>query len=639
MNHLLSFIIAIAIFLIIYYYINKTKEHFNDIQEEVEDEQQANELVKKHQIGYADKVYDFNYMIDTDGASVENPKNRVTLWNPISQTGLYNVGTAISPNSERPDVPYTALDGAELINPVKYDMLYRHGESPRIIAKNIDDITKTISDKTVERDEYKKQIDIYDQSDDRYHVCEVWNSANFRDRHYPVISTSYWSSQRHNSNYHRHPNQWHRYLTKHRYHTLTNILIPRHLIIDIYRPVRENNRWKWRTFSIAGWNHTDHSKPVQYSTVGGKDPRTGAGNDPNEEKDRRKYDVVTILPEMVDLVKLFRDDMRHDIEYSNVRKNTAVRSLWQQRYDALNKEIKDLEDKKRVVGNALNKGMFTIWRAVPPEGYKTFGDILLNGHNKPMLSDIKCIPERCSKETREWKLEDKLLSFRNDGMRYNLYRNPFHMTLHVFIEKQVNGSWEYVGQNPENSKIFRVYPCVPKCNYVDDLIKSNECAQNMCLNKKKELNSRPLRYRKSDTEAENMILDEIKEQDLLLEQLKKTAKELQLKDNKFNIVHKEFNRHELKHFLQNQGQLHRDTINKLFKSKNGVAVNINSPGGLEALKSMLRDYLIHHANMLKNKKGQEGQNMGGNCTNWTEFKQNHRCKYSDPPCFGCVNPN
>lgn len=619
MNHLLPFIIAIAIFLIIYYYINKTKEHFNNVDEEIQDEEQANELVKKHQIGYGDKVYDFNYIIETDGDSVENPKNRISLWQPISQTGLYNVGTPISINNERPDRPYTALEGSELINPVKFELLYRHGDSRRGINQDITDIDNQIANKKTRRDQYKSYMDIYDQQDPRYHITKAVRVDN-NDFRYPVINESYWSSRRRDRKYHGNNMDWWRFRSRDHLWGFTHLHMAPYLVITIKYRAREygdHGSWVDRTAEISGW---DHSQNMEFGT--------------NEEGLR------AVKKHEIDLSRVLNNDMRHDIKWENLRKNQAVRNMWQQQHDKLNNEINQLEAQKDVQTQALNKGMFTIWRPIPPEGYRTFGYIFLNGHNKPMLSDIKCVPERCSKETREWKLEDKMLSFKSEGMRYNFYKNPFHITLHVFIEKQVNGSWEYIGQNPEKTKIFRVYPCVPKCNYVDNLIKANECAQNMCLNKKKDLSSRPLRYRKSDTEAENMMLDEIKEQDILLEELKKTAKDLQLKQNKFDIIHKEFNRHELKHFLQNQGQLHRDTIDKLLKSKNGVAVNINSPGGMEALKAMLRDYLIHHAQMLKNNKNaNSGQNMGASCTNWTEFKQNHRCKYSDPPCFGCVNPN
>ena len=107
------------------------------------------------------------------------------------------------------------------------------------------------------------------------------------------------------------------------------------------------------------------------------------------------------------------------------------------------------------------------------------------------------------------------------------------------------------------------------------------------------------------------------------------------------MANQEYNRSKLGKYISDKKILHSNAINKLFNSKSGVAVNINSPGGIETLKGMLKDQLVAYAKKLKNMEINPDagtKQLPAGCTNWSEFKQNYRCKYSDPPCFGCVNP-
>lgn len=655
MNNLILFGISIVIFLIFYYYVNKTKEHFSDNNEEdTNNDDEVDELIKKHQIGYADKIYDTKYLFQVDGNLMKTNK-QISFWNPITDIGLYSVGTAISDNLEMPNQPYTILEGPALINPEKYEMIYRHGNNIRVIEETIhgienelgtrpetdnpSDPLKGYSGLYQEKRKYEDYIGIYDQTDMRYHVCEVYAVHNREEIHYPVPNASHWSSRRHDYKYYHYPSEWHRYRDRGIFGGLSHVLIPPYLTIDIKTYKRDKyNRWVEEKITVDGWSHWKDRETtgIQYLNVGQSNPDDLRTN----EKRKRKSEVRTLRPNEINISAILNNDMRHDNEYSNVKKNPSVRLFWKNKLDEVNKKIKEKEDLLAARRKEINQGLFTIWRPIPPEGYRSFGDLIMSGHNKPMLTDVKCVPERCSKGTRNWKLDDRKLILEKGDIRLNFFKNPFHITVHMFIEKRVDNRWEWQGENPEETKIYRAYPCVPECDYVDGLVDANACAKNMCSNRKKELDTTVLRHSKSDTEAENMILDEIKQQDLLLEQLKQTAKELEMNQNKFDIINKEFNRHEMQHFLKNKGQLHRDTINKLMKSKSGVAVNINSPGGIEALKALLKDYLLHHANALKKKQqGDSGTNQGKSCTNWTDFKQNHRCKYSDPPCFGCVNPN
>jgi len=297
-------------------------------------------------------------------------------------------------------------------------------------------------------------------------------------------------------------------------------------------------------------------------------------------------------------------------------------------------ELLEREDKE---------GIFSIWKPVAPKGYKAMGYILTPNNYKPMLSDVKCIPERCTREVRKWESKDIVFVLETDGKRLTMYRNPILMTLFATLEKRSGNKWiAEDNMGLDEMPIMRLYPCLAKCDYVDKLIDADKCAKNMCINRKKDLAAVPLHSSTADVEEEKILLNEIKEQEEYMQKLKESIANLEQNTNKFNIVQKEYNRHEFENYLKNQGLLHKNTINKLSKSDKSVAVNINSPGGIKTLKQMLMDYLKYHASVLQtqnNKIKDAGtRQLPPGCTNWTDFKKTHRCKYSAPPCFGCVNP-
>jgi hypothetical protein len=604
MNKLVLIFISILIFLVCYYQINKIKENFSssdindkDIVPESTDE--TVELIKRHQVDYAKKVYDTKFLFDKYGKLMKT-KTQISFWEPLIDSAIYSLGTAVSDNLEKPTSLYTAIEGTELINPIKFKMIYRFGDFKSNLIIRINKLKESLPPYINKRDKIKKILDVYNNSDPIYHISKAWSKYNPIDMYYMVINNSHWTS-----------NKFKSIIEK---SGLTNIEIPPYMNMTVSYQINENGKWNRVDKPITTW---DYNKTIEYG--------------------KNIENIDTILPVALDLTQILQNNLKRGTIFKNYTKNTELGQLWQNELDNHNTKIKRIEAELDTLPRKINDGIFSIWRPTPPEGYKVLGDILVFDHNQPILSKIKCVPERCTKETRNWDIKkDRKMILEDGNIRISFFRNPFHMTLHTFTEEKIDNRWQYKGEDPEKSKIIRIYPCIPKCDYVDNLVKANSCAKNMCINKKNRIESIPLTYRKSSIEAENIMLDEIKEQDLLLENLRKTAEELHTKQSKFNIVNQEFNRHEFSKYLKDQKDLHWDTINKLYKTRKGVAVNINSPGGLTTLKSMLKDYLKGHAKQLKNKtiSGDRGEN----CTNWTEFKQNHRCKYSDPPCFGCVNP-
>ena len=43
---------------------------------------------------------------------------------------------------------------------------------------------------------------------------------------------------------------------------------------------------------------------------------------------------------------------------------------------------------------------FSVWRPIPPKGYVSLGDYIVEGDSKPPLDTIRCIPENCVQEIK-----------------------------------------------------------------------------------------------------------------------------------------------------------------------------------------------------------------------------------------------
>lgn len=390
----------------------------------------------------------------------------------------------------------------------------------------------------------------------------------------------------------------------------------------------------------------DTSPEKKYNAVSGPELRNPINYELvfNFNTPKKSIDNATsIIKNLINRTKEILEQHTKLLNSSNKSsKNGPLAKKWQNIINDDENELYKLETHLKNIED--NSTSFTIWKPIPPKNYKAIGYVLTNHSTKPMLTDVKCVPERCTREVRPWDIKDRVFVIEIDNKRLSIYRNPITMTLFATVETRVETKWvEEKGFGINEIPVLRLYPCLEKCNYVDNLIDADQCARNMCSNRKKDLAKVSLSPRKADTEEEKILLNEIKEQDEYLEKLKNTIGGLEKKYDKFNIVNKEYNRHEFAKYLINQEKLHKGTINKLLKSKNSVAVNINSPGGVDFLKKLLMDYLQHHAKVLKTKHTQSQNDPGTRelppgCTNWTEFKKTHRCKYSDPPCFGCVNP-
>lgn len=647
MNKLILCIFSLILFLILYYNIIKVKEEFtNNVTED-----EKNQLIKKHEVDYSKMLLDsnnfFTYKLPSNYKInyTTYTKPPISFWSPMTDLTIHSIGTAISENNQPPETLYTAVEGVELTNPIKFEKVYQHGPLKSHIQSQINNLNTNINNSNNQLKYYQYIVDLYNK-DDKHHVVTLWSN---KGKYYNVVNKTYWINNKAQSPLQNPGTEWWRFDNKSR-GRFTHVEIPAHMKIDVEYHVHENGRWNARKKTIIG---VDHYPITPKNTI----------NIVNKNKQNEQIDISTIKEPLdihtnvmgattikhgikVDLRPILNIDIIQPIIITSYT-NSAMLTNMNSKITELKSNISNFTTEINVRNNMLSNTLFSIWRPIPPEGYIVLGDIL-ERETQPSLSSVKCIPKRCTKEMRNWDIKkDRKIVIQDTDTRISIYKNPFQQTMYTFVEKNINNKWEYEGESPENTKILRLYPCIPKCDYVDNLIEADKCAKNMCTNKKKLYDTgNPLNYKVADTEEENMLLDEIKEQDLLLESLQKQAEEMEMKQNKFNIIQKEFNRGKFNRYLKDQKLLHEDSINKLYNTKDGLAVNINSPGGVETLKTLLKDYLVHYANILANKSKNNNsnpdpgsRNLPATCTNWTEFKKDHRCKYNNPPCFGCVNPS
>jgi hypothetical protein len=624
MNNITIFI-SLLITIYTLYYICKTQKYletFTDISSIDNGDiitpstETATDLIERNEVDYNDSIYTTKYLFTNKGNKLKT-KQQLSFWPPNLNKGTYSIGTAIGMGlTTLPEKKYTAIAGNEIRSPVDFEKIYIGGRLKGHIELTIVDLNSKIAAQTQIINKYQNFIDIYNQNDPAYAIAIIWRSRHQSGIKYHMVTKKTSSTQRIS-----------RVFTQPKIRHADHILIPIHMLVDMKLSYYVHGKGSSsKTHTVNGYINDD-LKII-----------------------KNQLNRTTLPNTEFDLSKKYSSSM-DDVSFNNYRKNPTVLKHWTTTLNKHKQIRTSLQTQRDIYQLELNNSIFSIWKPIPPKGYKTLGYILHNTHNKPILSDIKCVPERCTKEVRKWNSKDRILVLEENSKRLSIYRNPFSMTMMATLEKQVNNKWEIEkGMNSEETPVLRLYPCLSKCNFIDNLITSDQCAKDMCNKRKKVLVQLPLHNSKADTEEEKILLNEIKEQSQYLENLKKTIVDLEKNQYKFDIVNKEYNRHELEQYLKTQGILHKDTINRLLKTKNGVALNINSPGGVKALKSLLMDYLKHHATLLsKTRPGPEHgpdnkpdtkktKILPPGCTNWTEFKQSHRCKYSDPPCFGCVNP-
>ena len=177
--------------------------------------------------------------------------------------------------------------------------------------------------------------------------------------------------------------------------------------------------------------------------------------------------------------------------------------------------------------------------------YISFGDILYTGFdvfdNKLLLNYVK-IPLKCCKEINlTYNDLEPLFEFKptEDAITYQIYQHPLYNTFKIFKKE---------GEEIEKSlPLYEIIPCVEDVStYQTKIKKYNELKQKCEDRGEQQFTSNSL---DSFNKLQNVYkINEIKDNEKILNKLRKESNELQREINRKNIVKTEFNRAKLQKY-------------------------------------------------------------------------------------------
>ena len=537
--------------------------------------------------------------------------NPVTFWKPLLSNGLYSIGSAVSRDTNsRPDKQYTAIKGTDIKNVVDYTLVYKMGRTYMEINRDITNVNADIVNNNNLIMTNQAFIDLYNNANPDMAVGEIdRDGASTTGQSFNVFRNLVTDE----SNYISQPNKYpdaNKYKQSYTAYGLNKVTLHPHTMITVTLPYfKTNGRFDTAGNALGAYENQTRTIEADYQTLSKLTLTEG-------KFATQTFDMATVL----------ENGMNADVRvvYS---KNPKALEYWTKLVTTAKENLVTLNEKKTVLNIESKSGKFSIWTPTPADGYIALGGIIMNSHEKPQLNDVKCVPKRCTKRSRDWKPKDIVHVSENSGKRLTIYQNPFSMTLDVKYEKLVNNTWTIIN-NTINDGVYRLFPCVAKCDYVDTLIKADECSKNMCTKKANDLDSIKLVSNVVDYEIDSNLLGELKENDDYIKTLQNKINEVITNTNNYNVISTERNRHQLSDHIDSTGKLHKDAINKLYNSKDSLAININAPNGINDLKNILTGYIG---------TGNVPQKTfdSSSCTNWDDFKKNYYCKKSTPPCYGC----
>lgn len=238
----------------------------------------------------------------------------------------------------------------------------------------------------------------------------------------------------------------------------------------------------------------------------------------------------------------------------------------------IQQKINYLEDLlEKIETNNLEHFPMQIYRLKAPDNYEVMGDIVFNHKhpnylfNRPLLNMFATIPSQCIKPIRDWQMTDKIYTYDRDGKFLSLFVNPYTGTFFATTVKNT----------VPPGKLSKVVACVERCQLLDNLIKSDECARKFQAANKDIISNNNLDLdnkfiNKESILYENKILDKQKH----LDTLKEVSRRMQIQDDKAEIINREFNKSKLKNILAQQ-KINMDKLsNDLKEGANKIDVNV-----------------------------------------------------------------
>jgi hypothetical protein len=215
-----------------------------------------------------------------------------------------------------------------------------------------------------------------------------------------------------------------------------------------------------------------------------------------------------------------------------------------------NKQLAQLVDFKTLIKNSgLLPFPMRILRPIAPPGYISLGDVVFNhldpGYTAklPIIDRFACVPQQCVREIRDWLATDKIYEYSRSGKYLAIYRNPYLQTFRATTAQ---------GVLPPG-KVAKVVACVEKCQLVDEILNADKCARKFYNSNKSVIESTNLDNDNVVLSRESAIYqDNIRQREDKITELEAVARQLQVQDDKAEIVNREFNRDKLQNLIGKQ---------------------------------------------------------------------------------------
>lgn len=214
------------------------------------------------------------------------------------------------------------------------------------------------------------------------------------------------------------------------------------------------------------------------------------------------------------------------------------------------KQLAQLYDFKTLIkNNGLEPFPLRILRPSAPTGYVSLGDVLFNHKDPgytaklPIIDKFGCVPEQCVRYMRDWQESDKVFEYNRDGKYLAIYKNKYLQTFRTTTVAGVLPS----------GKVAKVVACVEKCQLVDDILTADKCARKFYNSNKAVIESTNLDNDNVVLSRESVIYqDQIRDRQDKITELEAVARQLQVQDDKAEIVNREFNRDKLQNLIGKQ---------------------------------------------------------------------------------------
>jgi hypothetical protein len=186
------------------------------------------------------------------------------------------------------------------------------------------------------------------------------------------------------------------------------------------------------------------------------------------------------------------------------------------------------------------------------------------------LQKYVAVPETCVKTVREWRDTDKIFEINESGKTLQIYNNPYTNTIKVTTNKQ-----------KPSGNVEKMIACVKECDVVSELKKTDECAKKLYKTKQSLEGGSSVSPNLANVEENKYYLNKIQSRSEHIKNLTGSARNLQIQQDKYEIINTENNRSKLQRYVDDQGRNIAILKDKLEKGKSTIDLNtyIHPDGG------------------------------------------------------------